>query len=864
MPVSSESSTVGGLDAYAGIDTLPLTPDIAVICSAPGEVPGILDELGARGVRSAVIPSRGFFRSRAEDDSRQRSAIRDAARRNEIRLLGPNCLGFINPVAGVNISLAHRDATAGKIAFVTQSDSLFTSVLDWASSKNIGFSHFISLGDSLDVRLDNVLDYLNADPGTRLILLYIETIENARRFMSAARAAARNKPVLVVKAGRSEQGARAAEVHTGAYHGADDVYDAAFRRAGMLRVFEIDILFDTVETLVRTKGIRGERLAVITNGGSPGFMAVDSLVTRGGSVAELSDETRHALREELGDDWSYWNPLVIKSNAAPETYAAALRILLKDRGVDGVVVMHVPTALVPSDEVADAVAKAARRAKRPVLTSWLGIDDAAPSRLIFQKAGIPSFFTPDQAIRAFLNLSEYHRNQELLLEAPPSLPEDFDPDVARARSIVEQALAGHRQLLTEDEAMEILDAYRIPCAATRIVADLDGVAGVVEAAADLGFPVAVKVLSPDIARKSTAGGVALDLDSETAVRSATRRILNNVRRHRPDARVLGFTVQRMSRRARAHELSAEIATDPVFGPVIRFGEGGTLPDSLAEKQATLPPVNMTVARELVSRSRVAALLGGYRDRPAADVDAICHTLTKLSHITIDIPEIFELKISHLLADDTGVVALDALVGVALVEGDGVDHLAIRPYPRELEEPFTLRDGREVLLRPILPEDEPAHWEFIDSLSAEDKRYRFFGNIAELPRSEMIRFTQIDYDREMAFIAVGPDCGEADPADLDHRKTLAVVRAMTSPDNSSSEFAIVVRSDCKRLGLGRVLMEKIIRYCRERGTGTLKGQALGDNTGMVALARAMGFSVAKDYDDDIFDFRLDLQEEAEEA
>ncbi|GFM32615.1 acetate--CoA ligase family protein [Desulfovibrio subterraneus] len=851
LPVNPDVDSVMGMPSYSAIDTLPLTPDLAILCSPPETIPYYIEELGKRGTQHAVIMSRGYFRFNRDKLEVQKKALLSVARKFNVRVLGPNCLGYINPSVGINASLASRDALPGKVAFVTQSDSLFTTVLDWAASKNIGFSHFISLGDRYDIHFEDVLNYLNNDFSTRAILLYIETIENARQFLSAVRALARNKPVLVIKAGRSEAGAAAAAAHSGMLLGSDDVYDTAFRRAGMLRVFDIDTLFDTVETIALARPLKGERLAIITNGGGPGFLATDMLLEGGGRLADISDTTCQALDDELGNAWSYWNPLILKSDADGEMYAATIRQLLLDSEVDALLIMHVPTTGTDSAAIAEHVIKACKKTKKLVLTSWMGIDDAEEARKRFTGAGFPSFFTPDKAVRAFLNLVQYRRNQEMLVEAPASLPDDYHPDTFMVRNIIVEALEDKRQMLTEQEARAILTAYGIPIVETRTTTTADEAADAAEA---IGFPVALKVISPDIYRKSLAGGVALDLETRDQVQAAVHTVTNRVRQNQPDARISGYSIQRMSRRARARELAVETATDPVFGPIIRFGQGGSLASITHDRQTALPPLNMSLANELISRTKIVTLLRGNRDIPAANLDAVRSTLVKISQLIIDIPEIFELEIDPLFADEEGVVALDANIRVAWSTSSGTDQLAIRPYPKELEECVQLRNGAKVDLRPIRPEDEPDHWDFLEHMSPEDKRFRFFGNVATLPRSEMIKLTQIDYDREMAFIAKG----EAPDGSY---KTLGVARAMIQPDNSSAEFAVAVRSDLKRLGLGRLLMEKIIRYLQLRKTRQITGAALSDNKNMIELARNLGFDVTKDLDDDVHHFEMTMEEEA---
>ncbi len=848
LPVDPEADSVMDLPCYATIDTLPLTPDLAILCSPPETIPFYIEELGKRGTQNAIIMSRGYFRFNRDKLEVQKKALLAVARKFRVRVLGPNCLGFINPSLGINASLAQRDALPGKVAFVTQSDALFTTVLDWAASKNIGFSHFVSLGDRYDIHFEDVLNYLNDDISTRAILLYIETIENARQFLSAVRALARNKPVLVIKAGRSEAGAAAAAAHSGMLLGSDDVYDTAFRRAGMLRVFDIDTMFDTVETIALARPLRGERLGIITNGGGPGFLATDMLLEGGGRLAELDDETCQKLDNELGSAWSYWNPLIIKSDADGEMYANAVRIMLQDPSIDALLIMHVPAAGVDSAAIAEQIMTACRKTKKLILTSWMGIDDAESARKRFTEAGLPSFFTPDKAVRAFLNLVQYRRNQDMLVEAPASLPDDFSPDAFTARGIVVNALEEKRQMLTGKESGAILSAYGIPVVETRLAATVDEAAAAAEA---IGFPVALKVNSPDIYRKSLAGGVALDLESGEDVRRAGESIVTRVRQTQPEARITGFSVQRMSRRARARELAIETATDPVFGPIIRFGQGGSLASIALDTQTALPPLNMSLANELISRTKIVSLLKGNRDIPSANLDAIRSALVKVSQLVIDIPEIFELEIDPLFADEEGVVALDANIRVAWSPASGTDQLAIRPYPRELEECVQLRNGAKVDMRPIRPEDEPDHWDFLENMSPQDKRFRFFGNVATLPRSEMIKLTQIDYDREMAFIAKG----EAPDGVI---RTLGVARAMITPDNASAEFAVAVRSDLKRMGLGRLLMEKIIRYLQQRHTARITGAALSDNKNMIELARTLGFVVTKDFDDDVHHFEMDME------
>ena len=834
MPVNPKYPAVAGVLTYPSIDSLPLTPDLAVICTPPATVPGLIDQLGERGTRGAAVITAGLSGMKHTDGRTLQQAMLDAARKHTLRILGPNCVGLLLPSLGLNATFAHTDLQPGPLAFVSQSGGFCTAALDWAKDRGIGFSHFISLGDSADVDFGDVLDYLGSAPETRAILLYMESIgaDEARKFMSAARSASRNKYVLVIKAGRNPEGARAAASHTGALAGSDNVYDAALRRAGILRVYDLDELFDAVETLARAKPLTGERLAILTNGGGPGVIATDALVENGGQLAEFSPETMRKLDELLPANWSKGNPVDMIGDADYRRYIKTLHVLEADPGVDAILVMNAPSAVAPPEITARGVVDAIRAAKRPILTSWLGGAAAGRARRVFAEAGIPTYDTPENAVRAFTHIVRYRRNQQILTQTPPSAPTDFTPAPAIARAVVEKALKEDRELLTEPEAKSVLAAYGIPVVETRVASSPADAAAVATA---IGFPVALKILSPDITHKSDVGGVVLGITTAEDVRSAAETMLARVAKNMPQAQLSGFTVQKMARRPLAHELIVGMTTDSIFGPVILFGRGGTAVEVIGDRAVALPPLNMSLARHLISRTHVFKLLKGYRDRPPADLDAISLTLTQVSQLLVDRPEIVELDINPLFADDQGVLALDARVRVTIATTTGAARLAIRPYPRELEEPLKLRTGREVLLRPIRPEDQPAHEAFVSKLTSEDLRFRFLGVNRDIQPSEMARLTQIDYDREMAFIAVAPD-------ERGEQETLGVVRTYSNPDNTRAEFAVMVRSDLKGLGLGSALLRKMIRYCQARGTQMLVGQVLADNDAMLHLVRKVGFTV----------------------
>jgi acetyltransferase len=839
MPVNPHHDAVHGVLAYPDVASLPLVPDLAVVCTPPGTVPGLVSELAARGTRGIVVITAGFGElGNAEGKALERLML-ESAKPHLVRIVGPNCVGLLVPGVGLNASFAHIAPQRGGIAFVTQSGALVTAVLDWAAARRIGFSHLVSVGDMVDVDFGDLLDYLASDPDARAILLYVEAITHARKFMSAARAAARIKPVIVIKSGRHAESARAASSHTGALAGVDAVYDAAFRRAGMLRVYSLDELFDAVETLAAAPPLTGERLAILTNGGGMGVLATDTLIDLGGRLATLSSDTIKQLSDHLPRMWSHGDPVDIIGDAPGERYAEALSILLGSPEVDAVLVINCPTAIADPLDAARAVVGALGGRRRPVLTSWLGEAAAASSRALFAQQRISTYDTPDKAVRGFMHLVRYQRNQAMLMETPPSIPE-IAVDAAGAAKVIAGAVAEGREWLNEIESKDVLAHYGIPVARTLRAGSPDEAA---KAVAALGLPTgrktALKILSRDITHKTDVGGVALDLPDAEAVRIEANAMLTRVKRAAPKARVEGFAVEEMIKRPGAYELLLGLVDDAQFGPVILFGHGGTAAEVVADRAIALPPLNLVLARELVSRTRIHALLQGYRDRPPAALDAICLTLVRLAQLATDLDGVMELDINPLLADSDGVVALDARVRVAAGSARrGAARLAIRPYPKELEEVIELEGLGRLLLRPVRPEDAPMFRAAFDLMSPEDIRLRFFGPIKDMGHEMAARLTQIDYDREMALIVVRPE-----EAELGAR-FLGVVRIAADPDNRRAEFAITVRSDLKGRGIGRFLMRRIVAYAKGRGIGEIFGDILSENQPMLDLSRRLGFTIAE--------------------
>ncbi len=821
--VNPKYRELDGVAVVGRVQDLPQVPELAVICTPPDTVPALITQLGKMGTRAAVLLTAGLT-------PEQKRRVRDAAKPHLLRILGPNCIGMLSPHLGLNASFAHIDALPGEIAFVSQSGALTTALLDWARSRGIGFSHFVSLGEHLDVDFGDMLDYLASDPKTRAILLYIESVDAARKFMSAARAAARNKPVIVVKAGRSDLGQKAAASHTGALAGSDIVYDAAIARAGMLRVDTLQQLFLAAETLARFRTNNADTLTILTNGGGAGVLAADAAAQVGVELTQLSPATRQKLDALLPATWSHANPVDIIGDAPVERYVQALQVLSADPAAGAVLLMHAPTAIVPSADIARALLPLAAQSPPRVMGCWLGEEAVREARQIFQDANIACYITPEQAVRAFGFGVTYRRNQALLLQAPAARRPGPPADTAAVRLLVAKVLASGRELLSEGEAKSVLAAYGIPVVPTRSVGRTPK--AVLDAAQQLGFPVALKILSPDISHKSDLGGVALDLENAQALRVARRTMLERLQRVRPEARIEGFTVQAMVRRPNARELIVGASIDSVFGPVILFGQGGTSVEVVGDRAVALPPLNAPLARALVERTRVAKLLQGFRGTPAVDMDALHGVLMAVSQLLADVPQIAELDINPLIADDAGVLALDARICLSAAAPGGELNFAIRPYPAQLIETFTWK-GRELTLRPIRPEDEAQHLAFLEQLDPEDIRMRVFYSRRSIERTELARLTQIDYAREMAFLAVVQDAAGAE-------QTLGVVRAIADPDNIAAEFGIIIRSDLKGGGLGRILLDKMVRYARDNGTQRLIGTVISGNKPMLQLAHELGF------------------------
>ena len=841
--VNSKHTAIEGHPCFADIASLPKAPDLVVIATAPDSVPALIAELGARGTKAAVVITAGFGEGENIRGQELCDAMLEAARPYLLRIVGPNCFGLMLPRVDLNASFIHIQPLPGRLAFVAQSGALLSAVVDWATHRRIGFSHLVSLGDMADVDFGDMLDYLAADGHTRAILLYVEAITHARKFMSAARAAARVKPVIVVKAGRYGESALAASSHTGAMAGSDAVYEAAFRRAGILRVNDLEALFDAVTTLGMLQPLTGDRLAILTNGGGMGVMATDTLIYKQGNLARLEAATMDRLNAALPSTWSHGNPVDIIGDASPERYIEALNAIMDDPGVDAVLVMNCPTGIASSTEPARAVLETIRQRlsthARPcgVLTSWIGEGPAEAARCMFREQGIPSYETPTKAVRGFMQMVRYKHSQAMLMEVPADVPQAFSPDREAARRILETVLAEQRDWLLETEAKAVLTAYGIPTVPTLTAESPEAAARM---ASEIDGPVVLKILSKTVLHKSDAGGVALNLETPDAVLERATWMLKHFERSSTADELPKFSVQSMIQRPHAHELIVGMSVDAQFGPVLLFGHGGTATEVILDRSLALPPLNMNLAQEMIAGTRIYRLLAGYRGVPPADLAGIAVTLVKVSQLVCDFSEIAELDINPLLCDPRGVLALDARLRIQPTEGPADRRLAICPYPTELEQVVRLPDGQSLRLRPIRPEDEPAFQRFFVSLSPEDIRLRFLHPMKLLPKTLAARLTQIDYDREMALVLTGEDPQQTD--------LFGIVRISADPDNEKAEFAILLHREMTGAGLGPMLMRRIIDYARSRGISEIFGEVLDENRSMLALCKAMGFKRRNDPED----------------
>jgi len=831
--VNPKYKSVQGVPCFDAIGKVPPRVDLAVVATPPRTVPEVIEQCGRAGVRSAVVITAGFSEVGPAGAKLER-ALLENARRHRLRVVGPNCLGLMRPALGLNATFARGTPYAGALGLISQSGAICTALLDWARPHKVGFSSVVSLGGSTDVDFGEIIDYLVEDPKTEHILLYIEGVRSARRFVSALRAAARVKPVILMKVGRHPAGSRAAVSHTGAIVGLDDVFDAVVKRAGVVRVTTIGQLVAAAQALAAHVRPQGERLAVVTNGGGPGVMAADRAADLGIPLAQLTQPTIEALKRSLTESWSHGNPIDLIGDADPERYRTAVSACLADEQVDGVLAMLAPQAMTAPADAARAVIEAAKGSSKPVLACWMGEEQTAEARRLLGEARIPVFRTPDPAVEMFGHLSSFYRNQRALLQTPGPLAAQGAPDLEGARAIVEAALAERRAVLSEMESKALLAAFRIPIARTVVARSAHEAMLVAE---ELGVPVAMKIDSPDITHKSDVNGVRLSIAGAPAVQAAFQQIVEDVKRQRPEARVNGVTVEPMVRRQHGRELMVGMIRDPVFGPAIVFGTGGTAVEVHRDRAVALPPLNQFLVADMIRGTRVARLLGEFRRMPPVDMGALEEVLLRVSELVCEVPALAELDINPLIADESGAIAVDARVVLRPPppQRDRYAHMAIHPYPANLVGTWQPAGGPEVTVRPVRPEDAEMEQAFVRELSPESRYFRFMDTLRELTPSMLVRFTQIDYDREMAFVATVPGAQA--------EQEIGVCRYITNPDGESCEFALVIADDWHRKGLGRRLMTQLIEVARARGLRSMIGHVLAENRGMLSLCQGLGFVIS---------------------
>ncbi|MCR9232629.1 MAG: bifunctional acetate--CoA ligase family protein/GNAT family N-acetyltransferase [bacterium] len=833
-PVNPKHERLGDHACYAQVADLPGKVDLAVICTPAVTIPDLIDQCGQAGIRGIVILSAGFRETGPEGKELELQVRRRAHQYSGMRIIGPNCLGIMAPYSKLNASFATDMPLTGNVAFISQSGALCTSILDWSLQERIGFSHFVSVGNTLDVGMADLIDYFALDPHTSSIILYVESIAQARLFMSAARAFTQKKPIIAYKAGRFTASAKAATSHTGAMAGVDAVYEAAFARAGIVRVFDLDDLFDCAELLARHKPPRGDRLAIVTNAGGPGVMATDALLERKGVMAEISQETIEQLNEFLPVAWSHGNPLDVIGDATPERFGRTVEIVLKDPQVDGVLVALSPQAMTDPTGAAEAVIAAARTSSKPVLTAWMGGGKVQEGIARLNQAGIPTYTTPEQAVRAFMYLVTYARNLQFLNETPRAVPMNLTLDRARLQELAQVALQQGKSTLSERMSKQLLEAYGIPVSQTVVACSPEEAAA---RADELGYPVVLKIYSDDITHKSDVGGVELGIASHQKVHEAYARMMQRVAERRPEAHVQGVTVQPMYAEAEGHELIVGAKRDPVFGVVLLIGAGGTTAELYQDRSLELPPLNERLARRALESLRSWPLLNGYRGHAPVDLDRLIEVLIRLSYFVADFPEILELDVNPLLVSPDQVVALDARIIVDLETQPGTSrpysHLAIRPYPKEFSRTVTLKDGTQVLLRPIKPEDEDMWHGLLNSCSPETIRSRFRYSFHGTTHDMAARFCFIDYDREIAIVAELEVEGES--------RILGVGRLIADADHQEAEYAVLVSDEWHGQGLGSILTDYCLEVCRRWGIKRVVAETAADNRRMLNVFQKWDFA-----------------------
>lgn len=831
-PVNPSHQKVWGMTAYPDITAIPEKIDVALIATPAVTVTDILEKCGQAGVGGVVITSSGFIESGEEGKNRYRQ-LAEIQNKYRFRILGPNCMGFIRPTINLNASFAGKMPSPGKIAFISQSGALCSAVLDWSVRENIGFSYFISLGEMIDIGFHDLIDFLGYDPNTSSILIYMESLSNARRFLSAARSFSKSKPIVVLKSGKTDEGASAALSHTGSLAGNDDVFRAAFKRAGILRVNTIGELFDSAETLAMKKYPYGKKLAIITNAGGPGVIATDALVEEGGKLAELSEATKNELNRILPVNWSHGNPVDILGDATAETFSKAMEAVADDEGTDGVLIVLTPQAMTDSVAVAQAVIGLSEKHTKPVFVSFMGGESVEEGKRLLKKHNIPVYDMPESAVKSFMNMHKYVKNITLLTATPSTIPHQFNPKTEENMKIIDSVISEGRVNFTEEESKRLIANYDIPVAVRMTVKSAEEAAN---AAEKIGYPVVMKILSPDILHKTEVGGQKNGIKNKEEVAHAYEEIMRSVKEKNSAASIWGMTIEQMVNKK--YELFIGSKKDPLFGPVIVFGLGGIAVEVFKDINVGLPPLNMWLAQKLIEETKIYRLLKGYRGREGVDISSIEFLLYKFAYLIMDFPQIGELDINPFAVDENGGVALDVKVVLDKnIIGRKVkpySHMVISPYPREYTSEIVTKNGMKVTLRPIRPEDEAMEREMFTHFSEETERFRFFSQIKDVSHRFLTQYTQIDYDREMAIIAELDENGR--------KRMLGVSRIIGDPYNENAEFAMVVADPWQKQGLGSNLMDSILTIAEKREIKKVYAYLLEDNAVMRRMFEKRGFTI----------------------
>lgn len=837
FPVNPKAKSIQGVKCYESIDQIPDKVDLAIIATPARTVPGLVKACGEAGVGGLMVISAGF-KEVGEAGEEMAQDILAMAHSYGMRLIGPNCLGFINPKLKLNASFANKMAQPGKIAFISQSGALCTAILDWAEEQSVGFSHFVSIGSMIDVGFHDLIDYFGSDANTSCILIYMESLTHARKFLSAARAFARTKPIIVLKAGKSAAGSKVALSHTGTLAGNDSAFQAAFKRAGIIRVDTIEQLFNCAQALAMQPRPNNKRLAIVTNAGGPGVLATDHLIEQGGELAQFTTTTFSKLNEILPEAWSHGDPVDILGDAPPQRYRDAVSICLKDPQVDGLLTILTPQAMTDTKEVSRELVALNKKTSKPILAAWMGEGDVSEARDILEEGQIPTYRYPESAVDVFMNMYQHGQNIKMLYETPATIPHEFSPNTEEARALIQEVIQTGRSKLTEPEAKRLLNAYQIATLETFLITSAEEAR---EKATQLNTPVAMKIVSPDIQHKTDVGGVVLDVSAARA--GATfDRIMADAREHAPEARLEGVLMEPMV--SKRYELLIGSRKDPIFGPLVVFGMGGVAVEVFKDMHVGLPPLNMALAQRIIEETKIYELLKGYRNMEGVDIRAIQFLLYKFAYLVMDFPEIEEIDINPFAVDKEGGLVLDAKVVLDPSTFDHkpepYSHLVISPYPREYVTTFTMQNQQEVVIRPIRPEDEPMEEEMFEQLSTQTKYFRFFGYIPNVSHDLLTRFTQIDYDREMAFVAEVEEDGV--------KKLAGVVRLISDAYNTQAEFAIVVADPWQGNGLGNKLADYMLSFARSKDIQKVYAVFLKENKVMAHMFRRRGFEIkAKDYE-----------------